>query len=387
MAPTRLSGVAALAGLLLTAPARAWTYRGFGGYADAFQERVGPYDANSTAFLDAVAASNASGLFRIPGYDVSKPFPGEPADGWTLSVTALDLSQYDYRQADADEAMLGYSLTIQAPEALLVTNPDGTKTVRTDPTWGMCMWSFGHPSHINKTLWNNQANKPLAADGSCKGFLPDACIAALEKRASTSYWVADSAAQSKGPYGSMVSCDRVGVPDECGLSGPGNAGFAVPAYLGVPVPYLNGSVTDSDGWLFEGDVGSYYNSTKDLQDYWDSMVLNFWPLLTVMVNVTVDPNATDSQRGPGFPRMNCISPGGVGTSKAFTFSGVVPGANGTDNGGSTAGGNGGNNTGAAGGGNGGGADDKKNGAGIAHPMSTAVWAVLTFSALFGGFML
>ncbi|KAK3374196.1 hypothetical protein B0T24DRAFT_554094 [Lasiosphaeria ovina] len=345
MAPTRLSGVAALASLLIL-PAHAWTYRGFGGYASAFQERVGPYDANSTAFLDAVAASNASGLFRIPGYDVSKPFPGEPVDGWTLSVTALDLSQYDYRQADADEAMLGYSLTIRAPDALLAANPDGTKAVRTDPTWGMCMWSFGHPSHVNKTRWNNQANKPLAADGSCKGFLPDACIAALEKQASTSYRVADSPSESKGPYGSMASCDRVG-----------------------------------------GDAGRYYNSTKDLQDYWDSMVLNFWPLLTVMVNATVDPNATDSQRGPGFPRMNCISPGGVGTGKAFTFSGVVPGANGTDNGGSIAGGNGVNNTGAAGGGNGGAADDKKNSAGIAHPMSTAVWAVLAFSALFGRFML
>ena len=42
----------------------------------------------------------------------------------------------------------------------------------------MGMWSWNHPTHLHKERWNNPANKPLAADGSC-GFLSDACIAAL----------------------------------------------------------------------------------------------------------------------------------------------------------------------------------------------------------------
>jgi hypothetical protein len=186
----------------------------FGGYGSAYPGGVGPYDANASQFLNAVDTSSATGLFKIPGYDVSKPYSGEPMEDWTISIAALQLTRsHWYREVDAgpwgqnQSAMLGHSIKIQAPDSLTKTNADGTKTVNTDPTWGMCMWDWGLVSHQNKTRWNNPDNKPLAADGSCKGFIPDTCITALEKVASTSYTLYNSST-TKGhtKYGSPVGC-------------------------------------------------------------------------------------------------------------------------------------------------------------------------------------
>lgn len=377
MATLRFTGFLAIANI----PLIAGSSIGFGGYGDAFNGRVGPWDANSTEFTNAVAASNATGVFKVPGYDVSKPYPGEPIDGWTIRVAAVDLSQVlqsgrgvDY-YTSSRVPMIGHSLTIQAPDALLKTNTDGTKVVNTDPSWGMCSWNFGHPNQLTKDRYNNPDNKPLAEDGSCKGFLSDACIAALERATEYSYSVADSAAEAKGRFGSLTTCDSISTPDECGEHGPGNAGSSVPSYGGVPIPYLNGSVTSTDGWEFEGDIGTHYNSTKDLQEFWDSMVVNYWVVVTAMVNATVDPDTPGYERGTGLSRVHCISPNGAGTGKGFTFSGVVPAnaLNSAGGEGSGSEGNGGNGT------NGG---DGGSGAGVVSPSRWVVWALLGLPVIF-----
>jgi hypothetical protein len=291
---------------------------GFGGYGQG--QRVAPYDANSTAFVNAVAASNSTGIFKIPGYDVSKPFPGASIDGWTLSMAALDISHPTVVDA-THEPMIGYSLSIQAPEALIKDTGDGTKAVNADPSWGMCMWIFYPPSSKDKTLWNNPTNKPLADDGSCQGFLSDECIAALEKQATWQAYPADPARpKSNGQFGSRVGCNIMHFPDECGPNGPGNGSYAVESPNGVPVPFLNGTTTMSDGWQFEDYKGSSYNSTEDLQLYWDSQVLNFWTVVTVMVNATVNSDAKMGDKGVGLPGVSCVAPNGVGTGKAFAFS-------------------------------------------------------------------
>lgn len=278
-----LAQLVALASLPLSAHAALFG-QGFGGYAAPFNSFAGPYEANETEFLNAVKTSNSTGVFKIPGYDVSKPYPGEAMDGWTISIAALDLpiptfnapDEYSYYKPKV--AMLGYDIRIQAPDSLIKTNAD-TKKVDTHPSWGMCMWSWSPPNHLEKELWNNKANKPLAADGSCKGFVPDACIAALEKQAADSYAYTVHAPNATGKYtryGSPVSCQSLKRPDECGKHGPGDSGSSIPSYGGVPIPYLNGSSTHANGWEYEEDRGEHYNSTQDLHDYWDGMVLNYW---------------------------------------------------------------------------------------------------------------
>jgi hypothetical protein len=81
----------------------------------------------------------------------------------------------------------------------------------------------------------------------------------------------------------------------------------------VPIQYLNGSVTDQDGWDID------HNTTaQDIKDMWDSMVVNFWPVMTVFVHVQNDTSSLDTQ--PGLAKLSCIAPDGVGTGKVFTYS-------------------------------------------------------------------
>lgn len=300
---------------------------GFGGYGNPFYGRVGPYDANSTAFLEAMEDSNATSIFKIPGYDVSKPFPGEAIDGWTLRITALDLSKpkHGYVIINGDSrVMVGDASVLKAPDSLLRTQADGTKTVDAHASWGMCIWNFDHP--VQKEKWNNLENKPLKEDASCKGFLSDACIAALEREAAKSsvYDIQTSTAKATR-YGSVVGCRTLKTSDECGMNGPGNAGSSVPSYPGVPVPYLNGSVTQSDGWEFESKLAMVRaNSTEDLRLFWDSMVLNYRTIVTAMVNATINPARPSDASNQSLTRVHCVAPNGVGTGKAFTFEGTVP---------------------------------------------------------------
>ncbi|KAK0720543.1 hypothetical protein B0H67DRAFT_576556 [Lasiosphaeris hirsuta] len=87
---------------------------------------------------------------------------------------------------------------------------------------------------------------------------------------------------------------------------------------------LNGSVTDQGGWEFAtGHLDPEgYKSPQDLRDYWDSMVLNYWPVVTLVVNATYgDGNAVVPD---AMARMFCVAPNCVDTGKAFSFSVVVP---------------------------------------------------------------
>lgn len=192
--------------------------RGFGGYGNPFGVE-GPYDANSIQWLQAVDASNSTGLFDIPGYNVSQSWPGQSVDGWTLSVAAVDVSlggldDNDLLGLNDYGRMVGYSMTIKAPDALMKPNTDGTQIVDVNNDWGMCFWNWESPDFGNFSLYNNRESKPLATNGSCTGFLSDACITALENSGATTYDLLD---KPTGPYNTRVRCsDFLDTPAECG---------------------------------------------------------------------------------------------------------------------------------------------------------------------------
>ncbi|KAL2271404.1 hypothetical protein VTJ83DRAFT_775 [Remersonia thermophila] len=304
-------------------------WNGFGGYGSS-PGRIGPFDANSTEFEQAIAASNATGIFHIPGYDVSKPWPGEPMDGWAIQLAMFDFPFSTRRSCINDKcdgnAAIGHSMKVRAPESLLKPGEEeGTQVVNAHPSWGMCVWNYASPPHRTPDRFNNKDNRPLADDGSCVGFLSDECIAALERATRDSYSVASSVNESRAWFpGQVTTCGSLPTPDECGDYGPGNAGIAVPSSGGVPVPYLNGSVTLTDGWHFDGDDD--YRGIEDRQAFWDAAVVNYWVIVTAMVNATVSPDkdVTAAERGDPLVQVHCVAPNGAGTGKGFTFSGVVP---------------------------------------------------------------
>ncbi|KAM7209121.1 hypothetical protein V8F06_014898 [Rhypophila decipiens] len=83
------------------------------------------------------------------------------------------------------------------------------------------------------------------------------------------------------------------------------------------------------------------NTVRDQYQNWDQMVLSVWPVVTVMINTTFDPDlpadglerARKGRKLAGWGtravnQVHCIAPNGVGTADgkaAFTFSGETPG--------------------------------------------------------------
>ncbi|KAK0615068.1 hypothetical protein B0T17DRAFT_510880 [Bombardia bombarda] len=160
-------------------------------------------------------------------------------------------------------------------------------------------YTFG--PHIR---YNNIANRrPLAANGSRASFMSDKCIAALKERTETAYVVRGKVLK----YGSLMSCQEVSVPEECGTKIAGT-GVDLPSYAGVPMPYLNGNVTNQDGYSSDNET-----TAQNVRDMWDGLVLNYYVIVTMFAPTG---NGSENWDGsPGMASVNCVGPTGVGTGR------------------------------------------------------------------------
>lgn len=195
--------------------ASASTAQAWGGFSPYLVDNLHGIGAASPQWKQAIAYSNASSSVSFTGRDVTKPWPASPMDGWTISMTAVDLSP----------SVMGYDMRLIAPKSLystvdpnkVVNDTDATDVelaggkVITDvnPDWVMCNYvSWGGQSFENpKKAFNTSI--PSKPDGDCTGILPDNCIAALEKAAATSYDTYD------GYKHFRASCRNFEIPDEC----------------------------------------------------------------------------------------------------------------------------------------------------------------------------
>lgn len=161
---------------------------GWGGFGTT--SGLDPLDASTHAWQRAVAQSNASAVYSLPGRDITKPYPASPMDGWKLNITAVDLSPVE----------MGWDLRIMAPESLYTTVDPEANTNKTerdvlrkaggkviqnvDESWTMCHFvSWGGQSYEQpEKAPKNISTKP---DGDCSPWMSDACIKALEKAAAS----------------------------------------------------------------------------------------------------------------------------------------------------------------------------------------------------------
>ncbi|KAM7197914.1 hypothetical protein V8F20_006362 [Naviculisporaceae sp. PSN 640] len=335
---------------------------GFSGYSQPSLGRLWPYDANSPEFLGALAKSNATGVYKARGYNVSIPWGEEkfrkPLDGWTFSVAALEIPGPPPRYQDNPvvigtqtvdvNSTLGFSLTLKAPDSLIKSDDKGNNRVNGHPSWGVCIYVL-EPTRMDGS-WGSPNNKTLSQDSSCHEYLSNECLQALPSSLDIWHTVAPD---PTNPYGSVVKChyDWVGEASRaCSEMWPENRTsadslfgfgegewFNLPSLDGAPIPYLNGSVTMSQVFSVSA-LAEQYGSSADLsvQDMyrkkWDDMVLSVWPVVTVWMNATLDPQLTvgrdryraNQKYGPN-SNLHCVAPNGIGTGKAFTFSGEVPG--------------------------------------------------------------
>ncbi|KAH9896322.1 hypothetical protein F4778DRAFT_783598 [Xylariomycetidae sp. FL2044] len=124
-------------------------------------------------FERAMAAPNATGSYPVAGFDVTKPYPGEPIDGWTLDISvAAEIPT----TPNGSEFVTGVGLQLKAPRALLTNASDvaGGVLPADNSTWRLCLMGFS-------SKLSGDAN----ADGTCTGILDDDCISDLKSLATS----------------------------------------------------------------------------------------------------------------------------------------------------------------------------------------------------------
>ncbi len=193
----------------------------WGGLLEPNLYGLSPFSPSSSQWKSAVTSSNASASYQITGRDVTKPFPSAEMEGWTINITAVDLSPLE----------LGWDLKVMAPPSLYskvdpdtvaneamaqnVRNSNGLVITNVDPSWFFCTFiSLSGNSFSNNSQSNNPDNKATKPDGDCSPFLSQNCIDAIEKKASTSYSIIGDIPVNQ--YGARGHCRGFDLPKECG---------------------------------------------------------------------------------------------------------------------------------------------------------------------------
>ncbi|KAH9238148.1 hypothetical protein K456DRAFT_50333 [Colletotrichum gloeosporioides 23] len=274
---------------------------GFGGYAEPCGAQF--IGADDKIWTDAVENSNSSGTYAMPGYDVSKPWPGSPMDGWKIAMAAVDLDHEQRGEAGSllgGRATIGDDIKIIAPESLYVPSANesdhGQPVVNANADWVFCAWRWFSPPYRNQSLAMNPDNLEAPEDGSCKQWLPDACIQAVEKLASTAYWLNS---KPKGVYGSRHTCFDLDVPEECSSTKSVDNDPLLPTW-GIPLQYLNGSTTWQSGYTINENT-----TAEEMQQMWKTVTQGYQPIVTMYGRFQNDtPYSLDVE--PGFAKLSCV---------------------------------------------------------------------------------
>jgi hypothetical protein len=143
-------------------------------------------------------------------------------DGWVIEVTAVDLlrkpvTKETFRHEDYPRyEVIGDDIKIIAPKSLYKpsTNASDAKApiVNAHNDWVFCAWDWFNPSYSNQSQWRNPDNLDAKPDGSCEQWIPEPCIKAIEKQASTAY---SMNYEPRGFYRSRYTCEDLDVPEEC----------------------------------------------------------------------------------------------------------------------------------------------------------------------------
>lgn len=204
------------------------------------------------------------GTYSLEGFDISKKYPGESLDGWTVSVSLKsDIEAKDIIPDRSDEYFNAISLRLSPPEDLV---KDGlkskSKAFTPHDSWNVKATRISLRQPENRTA--------LAGDdGSCKTLLSESCISAWEEAAGKN-WESDDAFTD-------------GIPNECRLYYVGEENPAAQRYENWSESINDDSAKDID-WYKGSELQSVASKPADKGDkelldyvsaYWD-MVIIVW---------------------------------------------------------------------------------------------------------------
>ncbi|KAF5517905.1 hypothetical protein CGCA056_v011452 [Colletotrichum aenigma] len=242
---------------------------GFGGYAEPCGAQF--IGADDKIWTDAVENSNSSGTYAMPGYDVSKPWPGSPMDGWKIAMAAVDFDHYQRGEAGSllgGRATIGDDIKIIAPESLYVPSANesdhGQPMVNANTDWVFCAWRWFSPPETGKY--------------------------------GTAYWINS---EPKGVYGSRHTCFDLDVPEECSSTKLVDNDPLLPTW-GIPLQHLNGSTTWQSGYAINENT-----TAEEMQEMWKTVTQGYQPIVTMFGRFQNDtPYSLDFESG--FAKLSCV---------------------------------------------------------------------------------
>lgn len=215
MTITKLTAAMLIPGALAQFSSSSWG--GFAGEGALFM----PISAGDVQWRYAYEDSNATANYTFTGRDVTKPYPGSAQDGWTMSITALDLSPVE----------MGWDFRLAAPRSLYkAINPDtmenqteaefvrlagGNIIPNVDPSWIVCNWLGWGASSYSGPANETFKDVPSKPDGDCGEVLSAECIKGIEEAAAKSWHTLDGKL-SKNDFNIRAGCDGFEVPKACG---------------------------------------------------------------------------------------------------------------------------------------------------------------------------
>ena len=161
--------------------------------------------------LPKFSSPDASGSISFTGYDLSSPFPSEPLDGWTASISIKrDLKASN--KSSEDDYFVGGLVALDPPAELVDDAIEGNGTWKAHQSWLPCMqyWTRGFQSSATETPFWHASPDALkdAPNGDCTPLLTEECISKFEQ-------VATSIAALGPEAGGTCPTFFRALPDEC----------------------------------------------------------------------------------------------------------------------------------------------------------------------------
>lgn len=162
------------------------------GLSVGFNEKP-PWDIPSDQWPVLMASPDFEGEYAIDGFDISKEYPGEPMDGWTVSMSVKQIDADGVIDTETGKTIfVGSTLRLNPPEDLVKDAISDAGVFHPHPSWKISGYRYNLFRPENRTKLEDD-------DGSCTSLLTSECISAWEEQAGETWG-------SSKPVSSVEDC-------------------------------------------------------------------------------------------------------------------------------------------------------------------------------------
>lgn len=176
------------------------------GMSSSDSNRVPPLGLSEDKWPLVLTNPSKEGVVKIDGFDISKKYPGESIDGWTVSVSLKsDIETKDVVPDPSGPYFNAAALRLNPPEDLVKDALySDNKTFTAHESWMIKVHRITLQDDANRTALAND-------DGSCSNLLSEECVKAWEASPGKN-WTSTPAITRNVPQECKFPLSAVGMP-------------------------------------------------------------------------------------------------------------------------------------------------------------------------------